>query len=177
MSGGLFVFMAFAQPGPGRQPLTPQQQTTLATALRGQAAPSNPQTPAQRTDPRHDWLIGLQRVRITLKDLIDQHLDNQDPSTQNLVLAMHAAIDKMLAGLTPQTIAILAAASIVKPIDAQIASTLEMRAMQMSQGPIVPGQPVIQPPQGGMTAPTAGPQAPPPPGAMQAPVSPGTFPG
>lgn len=169
--------MAFAQPGPGRAALSPQQQTTLASALRGQAAPANPQTPAQRTDPKHDWLIGLQRVRITLKDLIDQHLDNQDAATQSLVLAMHAAIDKLLAGIPSQMIAVLAAASIIKPFDAQTASMLEMRAMQMSQPPIVPGQPAMQPPQGGMSAPTAGPQAPPPPGAMQAPVSPGNFPG
>lgn len=170
--------MAFAQPGPGQQPLNPQQQATLASALRGQAPPTNPQTPAQRTDPRHDWLIGLQRVRITLKDLIDQHLDNQDPATQSLVLAMHAAIDKLLAGIPSQMIGVLAAASIVKPMDAQIASQLEMRAMQMSQPPIVPGAPAMQPPQGGpMAQPTAGPQAPQPPGAMQAPVSPGNFPG
>lgn len=169
--------MAFAQPGPGRQPLSPQQQTTLASALRGQAAPSNPQTPAQRTDPKHDWLIGLQRARITIKDLIDQHIDNQDPATQNLVLSMHAAIDKLLAGIPPQMIAILAAASIVKPFDAQIASTLEMRAMQMSQPPIVPGAPAMQPPPGGpMAQPTAG-AGMPPMGGAPSPVSPGNFPG
>lgn len=152
------------------------QQNALAAAVRGQAPPTNPQTPAQRTDPKHDWLIALQRVRVTLRDIVDQHLDNQDPATQSTILAMHGAIDKLLAGIDAKTIAVLAAASLVKSFDPQTASMLEMRAMQMSQPPMVPGAPAITPP-GGMSAPTAGPQATPPPGAPQAPVSPGNFPG
>lgn len=168
-------FMAFAQPGPGQQPMQPGQEAQLRAALSRVGPPQNPKTPAQRTDPQHEWLIALQRVRATVADIIRDHLDDKPQPVQDLILAMNAAMEKTLAGIDPNTVSLLAGASIVKSIAPQVSSQLEMQAAQGSRPPMVPGMPSIStPPTGlgvgpGVQAPTAGgppPVSPPAPGGQ-----------
>lgn len=145
--------------------MQPGQEAQLRAALSRVSPPQNPKTPAQRTDPQHEWLIGLQRVRATVSDLIRDQLDDKPQPVQDLILAMNAAIEKTLAGIDPNTVALLAGASIVKAIAPQVSSQLEMQAAQGSRPPMVPGMPSISTPPdasalGGMQAPTAGAQAP-----------------
>jgi hypothetical protein len=162
--------------------MTAPQQSQLAAALGASAPPANAQTPTQRLDPQHEWFIAVQRVRMTLRDIIDRNLDDRDPVTQSLFVAMHIATEKLLAQIDPKITALLCAASIVKGINPNLGSQLEMLAAQSSAPPTVPGVPQVAapPPLGGMGAggPTAGPPTGMPPGMpMVPPVSPGMPPG
>lgn len=150
--------------GPGQPAMTASQQSGLRQALSQNGPPQNPQTPTERNDPKHSWFLALQRVRITLQDIINKELDDKDEVTQSLLVAQHAALEKLLAGIDPHIVALLQAASVVKSISPQIASQLEIQAAQQGRPPQVPGAPSIvgmpQSPLGGlpMAPPTAAPQ-------------------
>jgi hypothetical protein len=156
------------------------QQGGLRSALAGVSPPPNPKTPAQRDDPQHKWYLALQRIRTTVKDLIERELEDKDQPTSDIFLAMHAALEKLLAGIDPKTVAGFMAASAVKSINPQIASQLEIEAAQAGRPPQVQGMPNLvgmpQPPLGGGLMPAQGPPtgAPPmgaaePPGPPQGP--------
>jgi len=132
--------------------------------------PQNPKTPAQRDDPQHSWYIALQRIRIPLQDLIEKQLDDKDDVTAAIIIAMHSAMEKLLAGLDPKIVAGFMAASAIKPFDPMTAAQLENNAAQVGRPPTVPGSPTLtgmpgaQSPLGGMSPqmpmapPTAAPQ-------------------
>ncbi len=145
---------------PGQRPLSPSQQSGLAAALSNVSAPPNPKTPFNRTDPQHIWLIALQRVRTTLRELNDQ-LDDKDDVSQSIVTAMGVATERLLAGVPPQEIALMAAGQMIKSFQPQLAQQLEQAWVGINRPPSVPGMPV----QTGPTPqpPAAPPQAPTPP--------------
>jgi hypothetical protein len=150
--------------GPGQTPMSPQQQSGLAAALSNVSPPPNPKTPFERTDPQHLWLIALQRVRQTLRECNDQ-IDDKDDTTQAIVTSMGVATERLLAGVPPQEIALMAAGSMIKGFSPQLATQLEQAWVQINRPPSVPGMPVPTGPlpQGGMPMGAAGPQAPTPP--------------
>lgn len=123
--------------------MSPAQNGGLRSAMASVSPPQNPKTPAQRDDPQHAWYIALQRIRIPLQDTISNKLDDKDDKTAAILIAMHAAIEKLLAGIDPQMVAGFMAASAIKPFDPMTAATLENSADQVGRPPVVPGTPNI----------------------------------
>jgi hypothetical protein len=135
---------------PGQQPLTGGQQNSLASALSNVSPPAaKPSVPFVRTDPQHSWLIGLQRVRQSLHDL-DEHLDDKEPAVQDTVSAMASATEKLMAGVPPPQVALLAAAQLLKNIAPQLSQQCEQQWATINRPPQVPGVPIPSgPPPGG----------------------------
>lgn len=133
--------MAGLTPGPGQQPMTSGQQSALASALQSVSPPSNPKTPFQRTDPQHTWLIGLQRVRTSFRDLND-NLDDKDDITVGLIIAMQVATERLLAGVPPNEVALLSAASMIKTVNPMLASQIEQQWASINRPPQVAGAPM-----------------------------------
>lgn len=103
--------------------------------------PNNPKTPADRTDPEQRWLIGLQRIRTTLRDA-NEKTDDKDDVTQSLINAMLVATERLLAGVPPQEIALMAAATMVKGFQPQLAAQLQQAWVGINRPPTVPGMPI-----------------------------------
>ena len=144
--------------------MSPQQQSGLAQALSSVSPPPNPKTPFSRTDPQHTWLIALQRVRQTLRECNDQ-LDDKDETVAAIITAMGVATERMLAGVPPQEIALMAAGAMIKGFSPQLAQQIEQAWVQINRPPSVPGMPIVTgpPPPGGAPGVAAPPQAPAPP--------------
>lgn len=77
-------------------PGAPGQQN-LQAALASQAAPANPRTPSDRTDPREETLIDQQRIRRALEVAADHRPDESDP-LRRLYGMMNAAITRLRDG-------------------------------------------------------------------------------
>lgn len=139
--------MAGIAPGPGQTPMQPGQQSALAGALQNVSPPRNSKTPFVRTDPEHVWLIGLQRVRQSLHDL-DESLDDKDDVSQAIVGAMNVAVNRLMAGVPPNEIALLTAASLLKPVSPPLAAQTEQQWMEINRAPTAPGPPIPTGPPG-----------------------------
>lgn len=128
-------------------------QAVLQKGLAQNSPPPNPNTPYDRSDPREDQLLDLQRIRRAL-EVGKDHQAEGDP-VWALYSIMHSAITRLRDGVGPEMVK-----------QAMIAA--------LSPPPTVPGG--MGMPVGGLPppgqAPTAG--APPPGGAP--PVSPGSPP-
>ncbi|GAC1407116.1 MAG: hypothetical protein NVSMB64_13580 [Candidatus Velthaea sp.] len=154
--------------------MAPNQASQLQRLLAGNSAPANPKTPDDRTDPHHEYLISLQRIRATLNDAIDGH-EATDPAAKAILVASRFAIEKLLAGIDGSATAMLMAAQLAKPVAPQIASQLEMQAMQSFSPPSAPAMAQPAPAIGGsLPQQPMGATAGPPSGE---PVSPGAQPG
>lgn len=136
-------------PGPGQTPMNGQQQGQLAQALASVSPPKNSKVPFARTDPQHSWMIGLQRVRQSLRDLQD-HLDDKEDVVGDMVSAMSVIVERMLAGVPPNEVALLGAATMLKGIAPPLAQQVEQQWATINRPPQVPGVPVpTGPPMGG----------------------------
>lgn len=104
--------MAFQAP-PGVQTLAPGSAQNLQAAISSVSAPSNPNTPSDRTDPREKLLIDLHRVTKSLDQLIDNG-DETDPMWQihNIINTMY---QRFLAGVDP-ALALESAAKAAAPL-------------------------------------------------------------
>lgn len=135
-------------PGPGQTPMSPNQQSALAGALQNVSPPKNSKTPFVRTDPDHVWLIGLQRIRQSLHDL-DEHLDDKDDVTQAVVSSFNVVVNRLMAGVPPNEVALLGAASLLKPVSPPLAAQVEQQWMEINRAPTAPGAPIPTGPPGG----------------------------
>ena len=142
--------------------LKPNDATALLRGLRQSAPPSNPNTPNVRKDPTADRLMALNQMRVSTEKFMTT-INDDEASTKSFAIAIHAAMNKFLAGIEPELIM----QGLLTTIGAAMApaSPMSPPGLGMPPGPGAPqglsagAQPGGTPPPGGMPvspAPVAG---------------------
>lgn len=147
----------------------------LGQLLGAQAAPPNPHTADDRSDPNEGWKLRVEQVKAVLREGLEKFSDSIDPQE----IAIGKATYDAFAQLSKNTGAPIVAARFSATLSKMVAPTLSMQldsiANTLSAPPIAPGAGGLpgmglSPPPGlpGLGAPTAGPD----PGAMAPPPGP-----
>lgn len=152
----------------GLSGLSSKTQGTLQDALASQAAPPNPSTEKDRTDPAESKLLDLQRVRRSLA-IAKEHFDDTDPAVL-LISAMNGCVSRMLSGVQLSD----AADALLEGVFPLASQQLKMRLQSMFAPQVSPptglgGGAAAKPPgaaatQSSLLAPGAQASAPPGPG-------------
>lgn len=155
--------------------MTQGQQNTLASTLQRVGPPNNPRTLSQRTDPQYQWLAKLHAIRKALDECIQESLDDQEPETQAVVVAVRHAMDRFIHGVKGGDVSLKLASSVLEGVAPDLQMQVEQRLEQQTR-PVVPGAPQVtsMPPvnamQMGGPPPGNAPGMPPAPGAQPPPA-------
>jgi hypothetical protein len=109
--------------------------------MKAQAPPPNSSTPAQRTNPEHEWYVALQCIRRTVEEAQEKASDHGDV-TEATLDAMRIACSQSLAGVDPKAVALYMAKLLVTAAAPQLIGPVEMalqQTQQMSAPPNAPG--------------------------------------
>lgn len=111
---------------------------SLGTLVNQQAPPPNPQTPATRTNPEHEWFTALQCVRATTEEARDKG-DQQPPEVHAILDGIRIACSRLLAGVDPKAVAASMASMVALPIAPMQSAQLQQLAATLTAPPIAPG--------------------------------------
>lgn len=149
-----------ATPSPGA--IGKNDASALIARLKQSAPARNPQTPDSRLDATTERLQSANQVRVSLEKLMAT-INDDEAILKQLVIGMHAIINKVLAGVDPQQILAVASAQIGRAQAPAPPSPQQGPTAGMPGGP--PPGPGMAPPGMGMAAGMPGvPVAPGPPG-------------
>ena len=175
--------MAFAPPqaapgpGPGQPPLSPGQQSSLASAL-GQDSNANPKIKALRTDPQYRWQGDLNSIKKACAVTLE-NIDTRTDDEQVLITSIYHAVDGLLKKVEAEDVCLSLTAEVCATGAPDVAAMAQQKLNEKSRPPTVPGTPqptglagmmgAPGPPSGGPAGPFAGgpamgPPTPPAPG-------------
>ncbi|MDE2102029.1 MAG: hypothetical protein KGL39_32585 [Patescibacteria group bacterium] len=141
---------------------------SLASLVNQQAPPPNPQTPAQRTNPEHEWYVALQGIRYTVEDA-QKHAEEYGDDVKAMLDAMRSACSAMLVpGAEPKAVAASMASIAVQHVAPSLAAQLRSLATNLSAPAMAPAGVGVTP---GMPPMSNMPSA--PPGMPGSPAGPG----
>lgn len=126
-----------ATPSPGA--IGRPDANALIARLKQSAPARNPQTPDHRLDATTERLQSANQVRVSLEKLMAT-INDDEMILKQLVIGMHAVINKLLAGVDPQQILAVASAQLGRaqspaPPGPQSATAAGMPGAPAPQGP------------------------------------------